>query len=78
MTSKDAGGIYFVDGGELYKGTSRFGANKVTSGATKPTDAIAGDVNINNNIPEIFTGTSWTKLIGFSAQTYGENGSYIQ
>lgn len=25
----DAGGVYFVDGGELYKGTSRFGANKV-------------------------------------------------
>lgn len=25
----DAGGIYFVTGGELYKGTSRFGANKV-------------------------------------------------
>lgn len=26
---KQAGGVYFVDGGELYKGTSRFGANKV-------------------------------------------------
>ena len=25
----DAGGVYFVDGGELYKGTQRFGANKV-------------------------------------------------
>jgi len=25
----NAGGVYFVDGGELYKGASRFGANKV-------------------------------------------------
>ena len=29
IANKDAGGVYFVDGGELYKGTSRFGANKV-------------------------------------------------
>lgn len=25
----DAGGVFFVNGGELYKGSSRFGANKV-------------------------------------------------
>lgn len=29
IDSKDAGGVYFVEGGELYKGASRFGANKV-------------------------------------------------
>ena len=28
-TRSDTNGIYFVTGGELYKGTSRFGANKV-------------------------------------------------
>ena len=27
--SPSAGALYFVNGGELYKGTKRFGANKV-------------------------------------------------
>ena len=35
-SKSDANGIYFVTGGELYKGTSRFGANKVW---TVPSDA---------------------------------------
>ena len=46
----DKGGIYFVGGsktGELYKGTTRFGAGRVTEVAnlaSAPTDAIRGDI----------------------------------
>ena len=44
------GGIYFVGGsknGELYKGTTRFGAGRVTEAANlsaAPSDAISGDI----------------------------------
>ena len=83
MSSKDAGGIYFVDGGELYKGTSRFGANKVTAQATPPTaaqGAIAGDVNIYNSTAKIFDGANWQTLnakISFTSASWGGNGKYI-
>ena len=36
-TRSDTNGIYFVTGGELYKGTSRFGANKVFTAAEAST-----------------------------------------
>ena len=38
------GGIYFVDGGELYKGTSRFGANKVWTVPSTGQDAEGYDL----------------------------------
>lgn len=62
----DANGIYFVTGGELYKGTSRFGANKVTTQATPPTaaqGAISGDINIYNNITKVFDGSEWKNIV---------------
>ena len=46
------GGIYFVGGsktGELYKGTTRFGAARVTEVdnlASAPADAIRGDIAV--------------------------------
>lgn len=58
----DDNGIYFVTGGELYKGTSRFGANKVTTQETPPTaaqGAISGDLNIYNGITKVFDGSAW-------------------
>lgn len=60
--SVNGGGVYFVDGGELYKGTQRFGANKVTAQETPPTKAqgaIAGDINIYNNVTKVFDGSAW-------------------
>lgn len=62
----DNNGIYFVTGGELYKGTSRFGANKVTTQATPPTaaqGAISGDINIYNNITKVFDGSEWKNIV---------------
>ena len=34
MATKDGAGVYFVDGGELYKGTERFGLGRVTVAAS--------------------------------------------
>lgn len=50
-TKSDAAGIYFVNGGELYKGTSRFGANKVFTVANADalaaiTGQIGGDIAV--------------------------------
>ena len=59
-------GIIFVDNGELYKGTQRFGANKVTLQETPPTfaqGAIAGDINIYNEHVTVFDGSLWRDII---------------
>lgn len=78
----DANGIYFVTGGELYKGTSRFGANKVWT--TKPaenTGAISGDLYISGGVTEAFNGTSWVEITNankWTASSYGGTGKYIQ
>ena len=73
-----------MTGGELYKGTSRFGANRVWT--TKPeanAGVIGGDLYINAGVTEVFDGVgkSWvgiTNKNGWSAATYGGAGSYIQ
>ena len=39
-TGADANGVYFIDGGELYKGTQRFGLGRVTVAAS--TEGITG------------------------------------
>ena len=65
----DPGGIYFLDNNEIYKGTKRFGANKVTAQATPPTaaaGAIAGDINIYNGKAEVFNGSEWTTIVNDS------------
>ena len=63
------GGVYFVDGGELYKGASRFGANKVFTVASASDLAsisgqIGGDLAIGFGAakvwdPEFGTSGSW-------------------
>ena len=64
--SPNEAGIYFKDGGELYKGSKRFGAGKVTTQATPPTaaqGAIAGDINIYNNVTQVFDGSAWQTVV---------------
>ena len=78
----DANGIYFVTGGELYKGTSRFGANKIWT--TKPagnTGAISGDLYISGGVTEAFNGESWVSIANtnaWSASSYGGTRKYIE
>ena len=80
----NGGGVYFVDGGELYKGTSRFGANKVWT--TKPDEnagVIGGDLYINAGVTEVFDGVgkSWVSITntnGWTSVSFGGEGSYIQ
>ena len=67
IANKDAGGVYFVDGGELYKGTSRFGANKVypVSNQTQLsaiTDQIAGDLAVGFGWTKAWNGTAWVQI----------------
>lgn len=63
-TSKiDPNGLYFVNGGELYKGATRFGCGKVTQLESAPSEGMArGDVNISNGKTEIYDGTSWVTV----------------
>ena len=63
----DANGVYFIDGGELYKGTQRFGLGRVTSGTAHPANAARGDIDFLNNVPYVFNGTEWQKLGGDDA-----------
>ena len=64
----DAGGIYFVGGKEIYKGSTRFGAGRVTT--TEYNDdtltvagAISGDINISTKKgAEVYDGTQWKPL----------------
>ena len=64
--------LYFVNGGELYKGTQRFGANKVytananaadLSAATEGlTDLIAGDILLGFQGAKVWDGAAWQDL----------------
>ena len=77
IATKNPAGIYFVGGpkdGELYKGTVRFGAARVTELQVKPSNAIRGDINVANNIAEIYNGTSWVALGGAGALNSGPFG----
>lgn len=63
------GGIYFVGGpknGELYKGTTRFGAGRVTEVenlASAPTDAIRGDIAVCKvGGAYAYDGTKWVAI----------------
>lgn len=62
--SPNEAGIYFKNGGELYKGSKRFGAGKVWT--TKPAEnagVIAGDMYINNGVAEVFNGSAWVSIV---------------
>ena len=67
IASKDAGGVYFVDGGALYKGTSRFGANKVYP-VSSQTDLeaisgqISGDLAVGFGWTKAWNGTAWVQI----------------
>ena len=62
------GNLYFVNGGELYKGSQRFGANKIFTAASNATTlseatagitgAIGGDVLIGFGATKIYTGNA--------------------
>ena len=61
------GGIYFVDGGELYKGAQRFGLGRVTVANT--TDGIdgmkRGDIVVTGKgAGWVFDGTNWQSVGG--------------
>ena len=60
----DQNGVYFIEGGELYKGSQRFGLGRVTSSATDPEKAARGDINFKSGVPYVFDGTNWQKLGG--------------
>lgn len=66
--SPNDGGVYFVNGGELYKGSQRFGANKIFTAAAGAsnlaqatagiTGAIGGDILTGFGATKIYTGDS--------------------
>ena len=67
ITTKDAGGVYFVDGGELYKGASRFGANKVYQVSTSAqlsaiSDQISGDLAVGFGWTKAWNGSAWVQI----------------
>lgn len=58
-------GVYFINGGELYKGAQRFGLARVTADAdpsTNLTTAVRGDINVYEGTATVFDGTSWIAL----------------
>ena len=65
--TKDAGGVYFVEGGELYKGTSRFGANKVyqvsnASDLDRISGKISGDLAVGFGWTKAWNGSAWVQI----------------
>ena len=63
----NADGVYFVQGGELYKGTSRFGAAKIFTATTQEqlnaiTGMITGDINVGFGPAKVYNGTSWVNI----------------
>ena len=60
----DANGLYFIDGGEIYKGAVRFGRGRVTTQETVPADAVRGDINVYGGVAKVFDGTNWQELGG--------------
>ena len=89
IETKDAGGVYFVDGGELYKGASRFGANKVFQVSNQTdieaiTGQISGDLAVGFGWTKAWNGSAWVQIendvqIGalISGLVVGNTNSYI-
>ena len=71
LSSINAGGIYFVENGELYKGAQRFGLGRVTvddkfNPSTSSKDGQAkGDIVVTGGgAGWVFDGTAWQKVGG--------------
>lgn len=65
----DENGVYFIQGGELYKGSQRFGLGRVTKASTAAelsalTSAARGDINVGFEGAKVFDGSAWQKLGG--------------
>lgn len=60
----DANALYFIDGGEIYKGAVRFGRGRVTTLESEPADAVRGDINVYGGVAKVFDGTAWQELGG--------------
>jgi hypothetical protein len=63
-TKSDENGIYFVTGGELYKGSQRFGLGRVTSATTSAglsalTSKARGDINVGYEGAKVYDGSAW-------------------
>jgi hypothetical protein len=65
--SVNGAGIYFVEGGELYKGTSRFGLGRVTlaSSTAGVVNPARGDIVVTGSgAGWVFDGTNWQSIGG--------------
>ena len=65
----EANGVYFINGGELYKGSQRFGLGRVTKATTAEalaslTGVARGDINVGFEGAKVFDGSAWQKLGG--------------
>lgn len=63
----DAGGVYFVENGELYKGSQRFGLGRVTvaESTTSIEGAARGDIVVTGaGAGWVFDGTDWQSIGG--------------
>ena len=75
-TRSDTNGIYFVTGGELYKGTSRFGANKVFTAVAEASTIEAATAGITGQIGgDILVGFGAAKV--WDAEANSGSGSWV-
>lgn len=66
-------GVYFIQGGELYKGSSRFGLGRVTKASTAEafaalSDMARGDINVGYEGAKVWDGSAWQPLGGDTAE----------
>lgn len=59
MATKDGAGVYFVNGGELYKGTQRFGLGRVTVDANFVPSTSTKDGQARGDIVVTGSGAGW-------------------
>lgn len=72
----DPGGVYFVNGGELYKGASRFGANKVFTAVSNAETLAAATAGISGQIGgDILVGFGAAKV--WDASANAGSGSWV-
>ena len=65
----DQNGLYFIRGGELYRGSTRFGCGRVTSAETEEalaalTGVARGDINVGYEGAKVYDGSAWQPLGG--------------
>jgi hypothetical protein len=89
-TPSNVNGIYFQEGGYLYKGASRFGANKVFSisntddletSAETTNGKIEGDIAVGYGAARVWNGNQWLSLdnstLNLSSTTASGSGNGI-